>query len=473
VSLPEQDALRLGALDAHDQAALVAGRQVTTRELAEAALTRIALVDGAVNAVTHTVAPDRLPEVRGTGPLAGVPYLLKASLEYPGWPVTSGSRARADAIGRTAYPFVQELDAAGLVPVGMSAMPEFGLLTGGEPMLTGPVRNPWSPGHSAGGSSTGAAAAVAAGLVPLAHASDAAGSIRVPAACCGVVGLKASRGGNLRARGPHLIDDLLCSDGLIGRSIRDVAWAFETVRDPAAPIAPERPVAGLRVALCLTGLDGVTAAPDVAAAVRLAATACAELGLAVGELPALPVNGPAVLDAFRTIWVHEAGEIVDLVAAGNPGVAIDGLLEPWTLGLAERRRSLRLADTAAALAQVEASAVALGALHHHYDVLLTPVTATPPPPLGVLAPTRDFDGLWEAFWGYTNVTPLANIAGVPAISLPLGSADGLPIGVMATAAADADRTLLALGRALEDAMPWRDRWPAASAQARLATRARR
>jgi amidase len=468
MSVTEQDALRLGALDAHDQAALVARREVSAGELAEAALTRIALVDGAVHAVTYAIAPDRLPEARGTGALAGVPYLLKASLEYPGWPVTSGSRARADAIGRTASPFVQALDAAGLVPVGLSAMPEFGLLTGGEPLLTGPVHNPWSAGHSAGGSSTGAAAAVAAGLVPLAHASDAAGSIRVPAACCGVVGLKATRGGNLRARAPHLIDDLLCSDGLIGRSIRDVAWGFETVRDPAATIAPERPVSGLRVALCVMGLDGVAAAPDVAAAVRRAAAACGELGLAVDEVPALPVNGPAVLDAFRTIWLHEGGEIVDLVAAGNPGVAIDDLLEPWTLGLAERRRSLRLTDTAAALAQVEASAVALAAFHDRYDVVLTPVTAAPPPPLGTLAPTRDFDELWEALWGYTNVTPLANIAGVPSISLPLGFAGGVPIGVMATAAAGADRTLLAVGRALEEAMPWRDRWPAASAQSLLA-----
>jgi amidase len=468
MSLPDQEALRLGSLDAHDQAALVAGRELSARELAEAALARIALVDGAVNAVTHVVAPDRLPAAQGAGPLAGVPYLLKASLEYPGWPVTSCSRSRVGAVGRTAYPFVRALDAAGLVPVGMSAMPELGLLTSGEPLLTGAVRNPWSPGHSAGGSSTGAAAAVAAGLVPLAHASDAAGSIRVPASCCGVVGLKASRGGNLRARAPHLIDDLLCSDGLIGRSIRDVAWGFETVRDPASPTAPERPVSQLRVALCLAGLDGATAAPDVAAAVRRAATACAELGLAVDELSALPVNGAAVLDAIRTIWLHDGGEIVDLVAAGNPGVAIDDLLEPWTLGLAERRRSLTLADTAAALAQVEASARALAALHHRYDVLLTPVTATPPPPLGTLAPTREFDALWDALWRYTNATPLANIAGAPSISLPLGSAGGLPVGVMATAAAGADRTLLALGRALEEAMPWRDRWPAVSAHARLA-----
>jgi amidase len=228
-------------------------------------------------------------------------------------------------------------------------------------------------------------------------------------------------------------------------------------------------VSRLRMALCLAGLDGATAAPEVAAAVRRAATACAELGLAVDEVPTLPVNGPAVLDAIRTLWLHDGGEIVDLVRAASPGVAVDGLLEPWTIGLAERRRSLRLTDTAAALAQVEASAVALTVFHDRYDVVLTPVTATPPPPLGTLAPTRDFDELWDALWRYTDFTPLANLSGVPSLSLPLGSADGLPIGVMATATAGADRTLLAFGRSLEEAMPWRDRWPAASAQARLAS----
>ena len=466
MTMSEEDALRLGALDAHDQAALVARGEVERDELARAALLRIAAVDGAVNAVTHTANASRLAMPNGTeGPLAGVPYLLKASLEYPGWPVTSCSRARADAVGRSAYPFVERLDAAGLVPVGMSAMPEFGLMTSGEPLLTGAVRNPWAPGHSAGGSSTGAAAAVAAGLVPLAHASDAAGSIRVPAACCGVVGLKGSRGANVRARAVHLIDDLLCCDGLIGRSVRDVAWGFDAVLAPDAAIAPARPIVGLHVGLCLTGLDGTPAAPEVAAVVTAAAERCAELGLAVELLAAVPVAGEAILQAFQTIWLHEGGEIADLVATAHPGTAIDDLLEPWTLALAEHRQALPLGRTAAAFAQVEASGRALDAFFDRYDILLSPVTATPPPLLGQLAPTRDFAELWDAFWRYTAFTPLANIAGVPSISLPLGFAGALPVGVMATAATGADRTLLALAAALEDAMPWAGRWPTLSAPA--------
>lgn len=463
MTLPLADALRIGALDAHDQGALLARGELSQGELIEAALARIDNVDVNVNAVTYVdrAAPARATP--GSGPLAGVPYLLKASLEYPGWPMTSCSRARAGATGRTAYPFVRALDGAGLVPVGMTAMPEFGLLTGGEPMLTGAVRNPWAPGHSAGGSSTGAAAAVAAGLVPLAHASDAAGSIRVPAACCGVVGLKSTRGANLRARAPHVIDDLLCCDGLIGRSVRDVAWGFETTLAPAAGLADARPAGGLRVALCLIGLDGEAPSATVRDATIAAARLCADLGCIVEEAT-LPVDGEAVIAAFKTIWLHEGGEIADLVAAAYPATPLEALLEPWTLGLATRRHALALLDTGAAFAQVADSAGALARLFERYDVVLSPVTSTPPPVLGTFDPAGDFATLWDAFWRYTSFTPLQNIAGTPAITLPLGmSDDGRRIGAMFAAGVGQDRTLLTLAAALEEAYPWRDRWPALSA----------
>ena len=466
MTLPLADALRIGALDGHDQGALLARGEVSPRELIEAALARIDHIDPAVNAVTY-VDRDAASSAHGggEGPLAGVPYLLKASLEYPGWPMTSCSRARATARGRIAHPFVRSLDAAGLVPVGMTAMPEFGLLTGGEPMLTGAVRNPWSPGHSAGGSSTGAAAAVAAGLVPVAHASDAAGSIRVPAASCGVVGLKSTRGVNLRARAPHVIDDLLCCDGLIGRSVRDVAWGFDTTRAPDAVLAAPRAVAGLRVLMCLDGLDGEPPAREVRDATIAAARLCADLGCVVEE-GRMPVDGAAIIAAFKTIWLHEGGEIADLVAAANASAALDALLEPWTLGLAERRQRLALGDTGKAFAQVAASSAALDRLFERYDVVLSPVTATPPPVLGTFDPAGDFDALWHAFWEYTSFTPLQNIAGTPAMTLPLGmSGEGLPIGAMLAAGAGGDRTLLGLAAAFETAHPWRERWPLLSAPA--------
>lgn len=460
MSLPDSDALRIGRLDAHDQATLVAHGEVSPRELGLAALRRIALVDPQVNAVTYTVPADTLPAMPvPAGAMAGVPYLLKASLEYPGWPMTSCSRSRAQAMGSIAYPFVRALEAAGMVPIGMSAMPEFGLLTGGEPLLTGAVRNPWAPGRSAGGSSTGAAAAVAAGLVPLAHASDAAGSIRIPAASCGVIGFKASRGVNLRARAPHVIDDLLCVDGLIGRSVRDVAWGHARTGVAGARLKPARPVDGLRLALCLNGLNGADPAPGVRDSATAAARMCEQMGCSVEET-ALPVAGEALLEAFKTIWLHEGGEIADLIGAANPGVALDTLLEPWTLGLAARRPDLAPAATGAAFEQVDASARALAGFFERYDVVLSPVTSTPPPPLGVFNPAGDFDALWRAFWNYTNYTPLQNIAGTPAVTLPLGQVDGVPVGTMLAAASGDDLTLFALAAALEVALPWADHWPA-------------
>ena len=450
------DALRIGRLDAHDQAELVARGEVSRAELGEAALLRIAAIDRAVNSVTYAVS--EAPEPKGDGLLAGVPYLLKASLEYPGWPMTSCSRSRAGAVGTTAWPFVGALDAAGLVPVGMTAMPEFGLMTSGEPLLTGPVRNPWVPNRSAGGSSTGAAAAVAAGIVPLAHASDAAGSIRIPASCNGVIGLKASRGANLRARAPHVIDDLLCCDGLIARSARDAQWAYEQTRAQGAANVAARPAAGLRIGLCMAGLDGAEPDGDVRDAILAAAQTCLEVGCTVEEA-ALPVDGAAILRAFQTIWVHEGGEIADLIGAANPGVAPESLLEPWTLSLARRRAALPLDATAAAFAQVALSAAAMTHFFRSYDVMLSPVVPTPPPPIGLLAPEREFEPLWADFWRYTSFTPLANIAGLPAISLPMGMAGGLPVGAMFTADQGQDRTLLALAAALEEPSGWLDRRP--------------
>ena len=295
--------------------------------------------------------------------------------------------------------------------------------------------------------------------MPLAHASDAAGSIRIPAACCGVIGLKATRGANLRARAPHVLDDLLCSDGLIGRSVRDVAWGFERTLAPGARLASAKPLAGLRIAVCLTALDGRAPDPAVCDATLAAARLCESLGCTV-EIAELPVAGEAIIEAFKTIWLHEGGEITDMIAASNPGRTLDTLLEPWTLGLAERRHGLALGSTGAAFAQVAASALALAGFFERYHVVVSPVTSTPPPPLGVFDPAGDFEALWTAFWDYTNYTPLQNIAGTPAITLPLTRSGDLPIGTMFAAGAGQDRTLLALAAGLELAAPWGAEWPA-------------
>ena len=206
----------------------------------------------------------------------------------------------------------------------MTGMPEFGLLTTGEPVLTGAVRNPHAPDRSAGGSSSGAAAAVAAGLAPFAHASDAAGSIRIPAANCGVIGLKPGRGANIRARAPHLIDDLLCNDSLIARSVRDTAWALRMERPDGFTRMAEarRP---LRIALDLAGLGGTPDA-EVAELVRATARLCVDLGHHVEEV-AMPIDRPALAEAIRTLWPYLGGDLVDIFSALHPETPIGDLLE--------------------------------------------------------------------------------------------------------------------------------------------------
>ncbi len=443
------EAAKVVLLDGTAQAEAVRKGDLTSAELCEAARLRIERDNPALNAVTWLVP--RPPAPQGEpGPLSGVPWLLKASLEYPGWPLTSCSRSRAEAVGARAWPLTQACIDAGLVPLGLTGMPEFGLLTTGEPLATGAVNNPAASGRSAGGSSSGAAAAVAAGYAAFAHASDAAGSIRIPAANCGVIGLKPSRGGNLRARAPHLIDDVLCSDMLIARSMRDVAAAYEIVAAPQPALPPlAAGLAGRKVGLALRGLDGKLADPAVTAKLHEAARDLERAGAIVEEV-AMPGDHAAIIAAFQAIWMHEGGEIADLVEAANPGRDLGELIEPWTLGLAAARKDISTEATANAFRQLALSEIAAAQFFERYDVLLSPVAQEPPIALGRHAPDRPFDELWEDFWPFVNFTPLANIAGLPSISLPFwGACETGPVGVMATMAAGRDRDLIALSRELE------------------------
>lgn len=461
MSLSLDDAWTIGRLDAHAQAALVRDGEVARETLVEAAILRIEDRDPALNAVSHRAfdhARHAVATIDAAAPMAAVPYLLKASLAYPGFPQTSCSRSRRHVVADRAYPLAQRYDDAGLVPVGMSTMPEFGLLVSGEPLLCGTTLNPWDAAASAGGSSTGAAVAVAAGLVPLAHASNAAGSIRVPAAHCGVVGFKPGRGMNVRARAAHLLDDLLCSDALITRSVRDAAWAAGWCRPVGVDerTVRERP---LQVAVATEGLAG-PADRGVVDAVERTAALLGELGHHI-EAAAPPIDREGLAAALATLWAFLGGDVADGIAAANPGTPLADLLEPWTLGLAARREAIapqRLADAYAAIAACERVSIDF---HARFDVMLTPVTRTPPLPLGTLAPTRAFDELADAFFDHASYTPVENMAGEPSISLPVvPAAEGAaPIGIMLSAARGRDAELLALAATIERARPWADRWP--------------
>lgn len=457
------DALWL--LDAHAQADLVRRGEIPPSAPVDAAIARIEALDGALNAVSHRAfdyARDAVAKLNASAARAAVPYLLKASMEYPGFPMVSGARVREGLLGANKYPFAQKLDAGGLIPIGMSTMPEFGLMGTGEALLYGPTRNPWNLDHASGGSSSGAAAAVAARMVPFATASDGGGSIRIPASHCGVVGFKPSRNWNLRARGASLIDDFLTSDALIARSMRDAIWAARHLRTqpPSQAGAPQR----LRIALNLRGLDGRQPDPPVAEMITKAARLCETLGHHV-EHAEPPLDLELLGRAFEILWWYGGGEVVDLSRA-RLGAAADALLEPWTLGLAGKRDAAEPNALADALVQIGAINARLAGFWSKYDVVLSPVASSTALPFGVLAPDRPFEALYCDHFRHVNYTQLQNMAGLPAISLPLFMAsDGLPAGAMFWSKHGADDLLLALGAALEHAQPWASRLPPIAAGA--------
>ncbi|MBS0361245.1 MAG: hypothetical protein JSR98_07685 [Proteobacteria bacterium] len=459
-------AAEIGRLDACGQAALARAGGVSPRELTEAAIVRIEALDPTLNAVSHRAfdqalaASERLDPRGVDSPLYGVPWLAKEGLDYPGMPTRFGSRLFADAPPATAaYPFAQRLDAAGLVAVGKSAAPEFALLPATEPLLYGPTRNPWDLALSAGGSSGGAAAAVAAGLTPVAHAADGGGSIRIPASCCGVFGLKPSRLQHVRARGHHWAEDLLVSDTLLSRSVRDVHWTTWLTAQTPGERPVRRDLQPLRIAVCLTSLEGAQPDPEVAEAVRAAGRLCEGLGHHVADI-APPVDGPCVAQAFKVFWGYLAAEAAALAEPRQAGRPREAVLEPWTIGLADWSRSLTGADLEAAFTDAAHATVALERAFADWDVILSPVVRTPPPPIGALAPTQPFEILRARMFDYVAYTQLHNLTGAPAFSAPLAwSSAGAPIGVMAAAARGQDERLLQLAYQLEEAAPWADRWP--------------
>ena len=464
-------ALALGRLDAHAQAQRVAAGERRARDLVDAAVLRAQRLDPALGALSHRdferarVRADALDAGAPRPPFAGVPWLAKDSLDHPGMPSRGGSRSRGDAPATRARPFVQRLEARGLVAIGKSAMPEFGLMPSTEPLLGPVTRNPWSRQHSPGGSSGGAAAAVAAGIVPLAHGSDGAGSIRMPAACCGIVGLKPGRGATVPVRGRHAIEDLLVSDVLLSRSVRDSAWAFAATHVDASRAMVCGPDARrLRIAVVEDNLRGDAPHPDVSAALQAAADLCAGLGHRV-ERARWPFDGAEVDATLKTLWSRLALDAVDLATASLGAERAGRELEPWTLGLA-RWHEARCDVSALERAWAELGRLPdrFARMHAEVDVLLSPVVRTPPPPLGHLAPDRPFDVLFDALFDWMSYTPVQNLAGTPAIALPLSrNARGLPLGVQFAAARGGEDTLLALAYELEAAADWRADWPPLSA----------
>lgn len=458
----------LAKMDGLDLAASIKRGELTAKEAVEAAISRIEAMNGPINAVVTKVydrAISRAEKGVGDGPFAGVPYVLKDLLEYKGVRLTQGSALLKDQISDWTPPYVAASEASGLNILGKSNTPEYGLLATTESLLLGPCKNPWNLEHSTGGSSGGSAAVVASGMLPLAQSSDGGGSIRIPASCCGVFGLKPSRGRMLQTSRETLPGDIGVRH-CVSRSVRDSAMLLSSteMKGKDAVLAPtgfvSDPVSRrLKIAFNTKNYYGDEPDAEVKAAIEQTAALCADLGHEVIEVQN-PVNGEQFTEAFLTIWASGPAQLKAMVEE-QLGTAAEntGLLEPWTLGLADfflRKPKDAFANALAVFAKLS---VETENFLKDFDVWLTPVLKNTPPKLGEHSPMVPFDTLYDRTINYVSHTPLHNAVGTPAMSVPLGwSAVGLPIGSQFAASLGQEGLLFSLAYQLEEASPWKDHW---------------
>ena len=459
--------------------ALVRKGDVSPAELVEAAIVTIERLNPELNAVIHRLydmGRAAAAEVDMNAPFAGVPYLLKElGTSWQGAPNTNSSFYLKDVVADSDAEVVKRIKAAGFLLVGKSNAPENGWSISTEPKLYGPTINPWRKDVTAGGSSGGSAAAVASRMVPIAESSDAAGSIRVPASCCGVIGLKPSRG---RITMSPLADlwhggaYFLCNS----RTVRDTAAYLDAVAgflpgDPYTPPTPAqswsslaaRAPSKLRIGFSVTPPDGGPIDSEARAAVRKTAAVLEGLGHSVEEHD-MALNAAEAWATYTHMSAVQTAVFFDYMegAVGRLVTAVD--VEPVTWAIIERGRAISGVRHIADVEAVRQLGRAIATDLLPYDVFLSPTLTQKPRPLGYYDMSQTDIDRYNALWGDAVFTFPFNMSGQPAVSLPLHwSADGLPMGVQLVGRYGDEATLLAVSTALEQEMPWRDRRPPVSA----------
>jgi len=462
-------------LDATAQAELVKKKEVKSIELVEAAIARVEKLNPSLNAVVTTmydIAKEKAQEQLPEGPFTGVPFLLKDLMaSYAGVPMSFGSKLLKDFVPDHDSELVSRFKRSGLIVIGKTNTPEFGILPTTEPELFDQCKNPWNTERTTGGSSGGSAAAVAAGMVPMAHANDGGGSIRIPASCCGLFGLKPTRGRN--PLGPDFGDVLsgLVAEHAVTRTVRDSAALLDATSGPdigdpywappnARPFAKEvgEDPGKLKIALIKQGYDGQEIHPDCVQAVEETAHLCADLGHNVEEASPI-IDREQTTRAFTVIW--SAGTASTLKALG----ASREQVEPLSWALYEMGCGFDAPDYLHALQTVQKISRDIARFQIEYDVLLTPTLGEPPVPLGTFNSTDEnpLDGFARSAV-FVPFTPICNISGQPAMSVPLfWNSEGLPVGSHFIGRFGEEATLFRLAAQLEEARPWIDKKPPVSA----------
>jgi amidase len=462
---------------AGELAALVRSGELSARELVAASLERVDESQPTLNAFTHVAHESALAAAAKIAPgdprpFAGVPIAIKDNRPAAGMPLTMCSDLFGEFVPAHDAFCVRRLREAGFVIVGKTALPEMGILPTTESRRFGPTRNPWATDRTPGGSSGGSGAAVAGGLVPIGHGNDGGGSTRIPAACCGLVGLKAARG--RVSVGPDSGQSFLVGDGVLTRTVADTAALLDVLAGyepgdanwappPPAPFAElaARPPPRMRIGLALNmPLEGATLDPACEAGARDAAALLESLGHGVEEIVA-PWSGLDLLSDFTRAFGPSVSmtTLVGGRLAGREPTAAD--VEPLTWALWERAREQDTLTLLAAQNRLESVARALIVFFAPYDAVLTPALAQRPLPIG------EVHGLGPDPWdhyqrsgAFTPYTAIVNVTGQPAISLPLFHGDdGLPTGVQLIGPPAREDVLLQLATELERAAPWAGRRP--------------
>ncbi len=484
------------AFDAVGLANLVQRGVVSPAELLQAAIERAEKWNPVLNAINYKMYDHARSMIRNelpAGPFCGVPFLLKDLLaDYAGAPLSSGSRFTANWIPKRDSELVKRIRQAGLVIFGKTNVPEFGLSSVTEPTHFGPTRNPWNVARSPGGSSGGSAAAVAAGIVPMAHGNDGAGSIRIPASYCGLFGLKPSRGRTATGSDIMRMWESMVVEHVISRSVRDSAAMLDVLSGPelgSSISLPkpadsflqrlEQPLAKLQIGLMDQPFFSGDVDPDVVSYLDKAGRLCQDLGHTV-EPVSLKINSAEVARAYIIVIAGELAASIKRFAdvLGHKPKYRD--LERQTAVVCHIGEHMSAADFAWASDVLERASRHMAEFFKDYDVLMTPTMPGPPPLIGELAPDFVEQSMLELLthvpfssllhkaiehaatrnFAFYPFTPIFNISGQPAMSVPLyWDKQGLPVGIQFAGKTGDEATLLQLAAQLEQAQPWVDKKP--------------
>lgn len=466
-------------MDATAQAALVRRGEVQARELVEAAIARIEKVNPRINAVVRPMYDEGYGAASGPvpdGPFRGVPFLVKDLLAaYKGVPMSFGTENLLNYVPDHDSELIARYKRAGFIAIGKTNVPEFGLLPVTEPRVFGPCRNPWDLNRTSGGSSGGSAAAVAAGLVPVAHGSDGGGSIRIPASCCGIFGLKPTRGRNSLAPDFGDLMSGLIAEHVLTRSVRDSAAILDATAgyvpgDPYCAPAQQRPFlkevgrkpGRLRIAFLTKTVTGRNYSEDCLSALLDSVGLCTELGHDMIEFTP-DFDGHSLSRAFSVIWSAGCASNIEGISTLTGKKPTPDQYENITWTLYEMGKSFTSADYLHAVQSMQRVCRTIAGYFADYDMIMTPVLGQPPVEIGAFDSPDPLEA-WKKTAEFVPFTPIANALGNPAMSVPLYWSDAeLPIGIHFIGRFGDEAGLFRLAAQLERARPWRKRIPPVSA----------